>query len=43
MTSPVRSVNVDHVNWLMEAVRIGGGFKMEKLLSGGIRYRRIHA
>ena len=32
MTSPVRSVNVDHVNWLMEAVRIGGGFKMEKLL-----------
>ena len=32
MTSPLRSVNVDHVNWLMEAVRIGGGFKMEKLL-----------
>ena len=32
MTSPLRSVNVDHVNRLMEAVRIGGGFKMEKLL-----------
>ena len=32
MTSPVRSVNADHVNRLMEAVRIGGGFKMEKLL-----------
>ena len=32
MTSPVRSVNVDHVNRLMEAVRIGGGFKMEKFL-----------
>ena len=24
MTSPVRSVNADHVNRLMEAVRIGG-------------------
>ena len=32
MTSPVRSVNVDHVNRLMEAVRIGGGFNMEKFL-----------
>ena len=32
MTSPLRSVNVDHVNRLMEAVRIGVGFKMEKLL-----------
>ena len=32
MTSPVRSVNVDHVNRLMEAVRIGGGFEMEKFL-----------
>ena len=32
MTSPLRGVNVDHVNRLMEAVRIGGGFKMEKLL-----------
>ena len=32
MTSPLRSVNVDHVNRLMEAVRIGGGFKMEKFL-----------
>ena len=32
MTSPVRSANVDHVDRLMEAVRIGGGFKMEKLL-----------
>ena len=32
MTSSLRGVNVDHVNRLMEAVRIGGGFKMEKLL-----------
>ena len=32
MTSPVRSVNVDHVNRLMEAIRIGGEFKVEKLL-----------
>ena len=32
MTSPVRSVNVDHVNRLMEAVRIGGEFEMEKFL-----------
>ena len=32
MTSPVRSVNVDPVNRLMEAVRIGGEFEMEKFL-----------
>ena len=32
MTSPLRSVNVDHVNRLMEAVRIGGEFEMEKFL-----------
>ena len=32
MTSPLRSVNVDHVNRLMEAVRIGGALDMEKLL-----------
>ena len=32
MTSPVRSVNVDHVNRLMEAVCIGGEFEMEKFL-----------
>ena len=32
MTSPVRSVNVDHVNRLMEAVRIGGEWDMEKFL-----------
>ena len=32
MTSAVRSVNVDHVNRLVEAVRIGGEFSMEKLL-----------
>ena len=32
MTSPVRSVNVDHVDRLMEAVRIGGGLDMEKFL-----------
>ena len=32
MTSPLRSVNVDHVNRLMEAVRIGGALDMEKFL-----------
>ena len=32
MTSPVRSVNVDHVSRLMEAVRIGGELDMEKFL-----------
>ena len=32
MTSPLRSVSVDHVNRLMEAVRIGGELDMEKLL-----------
>ena len=32
MTSPVRSVNVDHVNRLVEAIRIAGEFNMEKLL-----------
>ena len=32
MTSPLRSVNVDHVYRLMEAVRIGGELDMEKLL-----------
>ena len=32
MTSPLRSVNVDPVNRLMEAVRIGGEFEMEKFL-----------
>ena len=32
MTSAVRSVNVGHVNRLVEAVRIGGEFSMEKLL-----------
>ena len=32
MTSPVRSVNVDHVSRLMEAVRIGGALDMEKFL-----------
>ena len=32
MTSPLRSVNVDHVNRLMEAVRAGGRLKMEKFL-----------
>ena len=32
MTSPVQSVNVDHVNRLMEAVRIGGELDMEKFL-----------
>ena len=32
MTSPLRSVNVDHVNRLMEAVRIGGELDMGKFL-----------
>ena len=32
MTSPVRSVNADHVNRLREAVRIGGKLDMEKFL-----------
>ena len=32
MTSPLRSVNIGHVNRLMEAVRIGGEFEMEKFL-----------
>ena len=32
MISPLRSVNVDHVNRLMEAVCIGGELDMEKLL-----------
>ena len=32
MTSPVRSVNVDHVNRLAEAVRTGGELNMEKFL-----------
>ena len=32
MTSPVRSVNVDHVSRLMEAIRIGGELDMEKFL-----------
>ena len=32
MTSPVQSVNVDHVNRLMEAVRIGGELDMEEFL-----------
>ena len=32
MTSPLRSVNVDHVNRLMEAIRIGGALDMEKFL-----------
>ena len=32
MTSAVRSVNVDHLNRLVEAVRIGGELNMEKLL-----------
>ena len=32
MTSPLRSVNVDPVNQLMEAVRIGGEFELEKFL-----------
>ena len=32
MTASVRSVNVDNVNWATEAVRIGDGFDMEKIL-----------
>ena len=32
MTSPLRSVNIGHVNRLMEAVRIGGELEMEKFL-----------
>ena len=32
MISAVRSVNVNHVNQLVEAVRIGGALDMEKLL-----------
>ena len=32
MTSSVRSVNVDNVNRLVKAVRIGDGFDMEKIL-----------
>ena len=32
MTSPLRSVNIGHVNRLMEVVRIGGEFEMEKFL-----------
>ena len=32
MTASVRSVNVDNVKRLMEAVRIGDGFDMEKIL-----------
>ena len=32
MTSPLRSMNIGHVNRLMEAVRIGGEFEMEKFL-----------
>ena len=32
MTSAARSVNVDHVNRLVEAIRIGGELDMEKLL-----------
>ena len=32
MTSPVQSVNVDHVNRLMEAVRIAGELDMKKFL-----------
>ena len=32
MTSSVRSVNVDNVTRLVEAVRIGGVFDMEKIL-----------
>ena len=32
MTSPLRSVNIGHVNRLMEAVRIGAEFEMEKFL-----------
>ena len=32
VTLSVRSVNVDHMDLLVEAVRIGGGFEMEKFL-----------
>ena len=32
MTSPLRSVNIGHVNRLMGAVRIGGEFEVEKFL-----------
>ena len=32
MTASVRSVNVDSVNRLVEAVRIADGFDMEKIL-----------
>ena len=32
MTASVRSVNLDKVKRLVEAVRIGGGFDMEKIL-----------
>ena len=32
MPASVRSVNVDNVKRLMEAVRIGDGFDMEKIL-----------
>ncbi len=32
MTAPVRSVNVDSVNRLVEAVRIADGFDMGKIL-----------
>ena len=32
MTSSVRSVNIDHVNQVMEAIRIAGEFDMEKFL-----------
>ena len=43
MTASVRSVNVDSVNGMVEAVRIGDGFDMEKILPGGIRHRRIRS
>ena len=44
MTASVRSVNVDSVNRLAEAVRIVDGFDMEKILRGGIRsFGRIRA
>ena len=32
VTSSVRSVNADHVNRLVEAIRIGGGLDLEKFL-----------
>ena len=32
MAASVRRVNVDHLNRLVEAVRIGDGFDMEKIL-----------